>query len=533
MWERWSPWSVATFALIGGFAAFRMTQAVNVNQGIWQDSYGYDSVAHAPIFSAAFWAGSRAPLTPLLLKFTGTPLPFCVVQTCIAIVAWTFLALTVGGLAGPGWRRLLAVAAVLAFACTLPVTEWDWSVLSESLTLSALAAIFAFAIRFARTRAGADAFGIVVCCAAFALVRDEDVVTIALFGVATAVWGLASFVHTKRTKAGRTATTASAVASAEGDGALRSRGPARSPARITVLLGLTLIALAIVTEVPVMTSQRDVQYIHDILVVRIFPFPDRDAWFGAHGMPDARALEQLASEVTPQPNQATVLEVDVNSPEFSSLGRWITDDGDRVYLLWLAAHPGYDLTAPFANPPLTFNNAGGDLAFYASAQHANVNLLDRLLFPGLLGEIGMVTVALGLAAIRSLWRKEFWVVGFLAALGPVTMLIAWQGEAQEVTRHMVIGSVETRLAVLLLLVIAALATPTRSPGGTTTKDAVASPSSLPPPALAPVPSTSAPRSIFPGPSTPGPKPASTPRRNTPRRRTPGAIPVIQTLNSEA
>ncbi len=37
------------------------------------------------------------------------------------------------------------------------------------------------------------------------------------------------------------------------------------------------------------------------------------------------------------------------------------------------------------------------------------------------------------------------------------MLLAWQGDGQEVTRHMVEGSIEMRLGILLVLLIAALA----------------------------------------------------------------------------
>ena len=48
------------------------------------------------------------------------------------------------------------------------------------------------------------------------------------------------------------------------------------------------------------------------------------------------------------------------------------------------------------------------------------------------------------------------MLAVLGALGPVSMLLAWQGDGQEVTRHMVEGSVETRLGILLFLLIAAL-----------------------------------------------------------------------------
>ena len=83
-----------------------------------------------------------------------------------------------------GWRRVLATSVVLAFACTLQVSEWDWSILSESLALASLAAIFAFSIRFVRTTSRRDVAGLLVASVAFALARDEDIWTIAFMGFA-------------------------------------------------------------------------------------------------------------------------------------------------------------------------------------------------------------------------------------------------------------------------------------------------------------------------------------------------------------
>jgi hypothetical protein len=237
------------------------------------------------------------------------------------------------------------------------------------------------------------------------------------------------------------------------------QGSSAKIVRRTAVLGVLLIVLAIVCEVPVITSQRDTQYIIDILVVRIFPFPDRVAWFTDHGMPEAAKINQMASEVVAVKGFARVIPVDLGNPEFVPLARWINADGAATYALWLIEHPSYVVEAPFARPPLTFNNANGDLSFYAAPGRIGTAALDWLLFPGFWGELAILALALLVARRRAVWRREFWVVAVLAALGPVAMLIAWQGEAQEVTRHMVVGSVETRLGLLLLLVMAALGRP--------------------------------------------------------------------------
>ena len=174
-----APGSTAWFTLVllGVFAAFRFWQALLPPQGVCGRTRTVTKASRGSLCSAQ--ASGQAPASsPLLWKLTGTPTSFVVGQTLLAVVAWSFLSITVGSLTKGGWRRLLAIAAVLAFACTLPVSEWDWSVLSESLALSALAAMFAFAILYARTAKHDDAVGLVCASAVFALARDEDIWTI-------------------------------------------------------------------------------------------------------------------------------------------------------------------------------------------------------------------------------------------------------------------------------------------------------------------------------------------------------------------
>jgi hypothetical protein len=447
---RWAT-GLLTIAFLCCFAAFRLWQGLLSPQGVWQDSYGYEAAAGHPFLSTGFWAGSRAPLAPMLWKITGTPTSFVFVQTCLAVLAWGFLAFTIGKLAPSGWRRLLAMAFVLAFACTLPVTEWDWSVLSESLALSSLVAIFAFSIRFVRTTGRADAAGLIGAATVFGLARDEDIWTVALIGIvmlAAALVMPAIRRHAVRKRMDRKAT---------GQATDRRVTPGRIATHRLAAVGSALVVLAVALEVPAVLSQRDATNISDNLAVRIFPFPDRVAWFAEHGMPDASLIDLAASDTAAAPGTAAVFAIDLQTSEFAALNSWINSDGPATYALWLVEHPGFVLGAPFVRPPLTFNDASGDIGFYASPDRASTVFLDRVLFPGPWGELATLAIALGFAWRRSVRRRELWILLLLGALGPVSMLLAWQGDGQEVTRHMVEGSTQTRLAVLLFLVVAALA----------------------------------------------------------------------------
>jgi hypothetical protein len=491
-WRAPTPTEWISLAVFGAFGFFRFFQALRPPQGVWQDSLDYEAAAGFSLLSKTFWAGARPPLAPLLWKFTGTPTSFVIAQTAIAVLAWGFLAITVAGLIPRGWRRVLAMSAILAFACTLPVSEWDWSVLTESLSLSALALIFAFSIRFVRTT---NYTGLLCSAAAFALARDEDIWTIAIIGIVILVGALVVLISERRTKFRRH----------------------RQISEATAALGVSLIVLALIVEIPAITSQRDVTNITDNLLVRIFPFPSRVGWFAEHGMPDAAQVDQLAASTPRTPGTALVVSPDLSSDEFGSLDTWIGSNGAGVYTLWLLEHPGFFLTAPFTKPPLTFNDASGNIAFYAAPNRVSTSLLDRILFPGFWGEWATLALAFAFlwwrlslrryrrkgrtqvgdrqvgdqrvsdrqvgdgqvgtekggsgpeiheqgsaeqvgsdrqSARRDLW--VFWPIGVLGAIGPVSMLLSWQGDGQEVTRHMVEGAVEMRLSILLVLLIAAL-----------------------------------------------------------------------------
>jgi hypothetical protein len=409
------------------FVVFVLRQALAGPPLVWNDSRSYRAVAAEPWWSRAFWAGSRPPLVPLVMKAVGASSGFVATQAVVFAVAWGVLAWTVGSLVPRGWRRAAAVLVVLAFAATGPVDLWNRSVLSESLALSTLALLVA-ALLWTVVRVTWPRVAITVAAAvAFAATRDAGVWTVLL--VAVGIGGVAV-------------------------GRLGRRRP--GAARVAVLAA-ALAGVAVVTGWGTAASHRTEESVADVFYVRVFPFPERVAWFAAHGMPQARDVDALARATPPPKDGAKVIGIGPSDPAFRALDRWLATRATGAYAEWLVTHPGYLVTEPLARPERTFNSAGGDLAFYGPTRAPDASPLSGLLWPGLAGVVLLIGVAGLLAVWTRRWRLPVWKASAgIAVVGGLTMVVAWHGDGQEVTRHTVEGFAQLRLGVWLLVVLGAL-----------------------------------------------------------------------------
>jgi hypothetical protein len=173
-------------------------------------------------------------------------------------------------------------------------------------------------------------------------------------------------------------------------------------------------------------------------------------------MPEAGQIDALASSTPSTPGKAPLVAPDLAASAWKPLDQWMQQRSQITYAVFLFTHPGYVLGAPFSTPPLTFDNASGQLAFYAPPGRS-LSWFETVFVPD-----KWIVMALGLLSVivasgRGLWRARPWryFVAF-SVVGLLTMLIAWHGDGQEVTRHMVEGNVEVRLGVLLSVVFVVL-----------------------------------------------------------------------------
>ncbi|MGH9017900.1 MAG: hypothetical protein ACRDY1_09160, partial [Acidimicrobiales bacterium] len=428
--RRLSPAMVAPTLTLLGWAAFAWYLFWQGTAGyplLWSDSTSYATIATHPFWSTGFWAGQRPPLVPFLLKVAGTANGYVALQSVLAAAAWGLLAFTVGRLVSPGWRRLVAAWVVLAFASTTPITLWDRSVLSESPSLSLLAVVMA-AVIWAARRLTLTRIAVVVGLAlAFAFTRDAQVWTVAALGVV--VVGVVGVRILRR----------------------------RPFPGLAAILAIGLLVVAAVPGWLVVHTGRSRQNIADDFYVRIFPFPARVAWFAAHGLPDPGAIDRgAAASAAPSPGAAKVIGPDQIGTDYNAIGPWVTAHGESTYLLWLVTHPTFIVTEPLARPERAYNFADGLLSFYAPLGW-NSPPTTPVLWPAWWWLLPLTAVGLGTAAVKNGWREHsFQALVMLSALGIFTMLVAWQGDGQEVTRHTVEGFAEVRAGVLILALVGVL-----------------------------------------------------------------------------
>jgi hypothetical protein len=418
---------VAPATALAGWVAFAWYLIAQARAGpviIWNDSRAYAEVASKPLWSTGFWQGRRPPLTPLVIKVFGSSGGLLVAQGAVAAVAWGVLGWTVGRLVPPGWRRVLAIWVILAFATALPVAMWNRSLLSESMSMSALALLFAGFIWTARRITWPRIAATTAACLCFAATRDSQVWTVVVLGVIAGIYALTQVRKSRAVS-------------------IRAGG-----------LAVCLLVVGIVPEWGTLASHRTTQDVADIFYVRVLPFPDRVAWFAAHGMPERQQIDKLAATAPSQRDVARVVAFPPDDPAFKPLERWIVDHGASAYLLWLATHPWYVVSEPLQRPERSYNFGHGDLTIYAPAVHRMESPLTSLMWPSLLAFLLMSALAIFLATLTEVWTERPWrVVTVLTLVGIVAMLIAWHGDGQEVTRHTVEGAAEVRLGVWILVTL--------------------------------------------------------------------------------
>ena len=425
-----SPGATAIAACIGWclYAAYVFWQALAGPPIIWGDSTSYVAVSVKPLPGDAFWTGQRPPMLPLLIKMAGPSTGLIVTQTALAVVAWGILAWTTGRLVPVGWRRLSATLVVLGFGSVLPITLWNRSVLSESVSISTLALLVAAVLWTTRKTTWPRVAATAAVCLLFALERDAQLWTVGLFGASAGLFGTAR-IRTDRPTALRAG-----------------------------VLALCLLAICGVAEAGSVASGRTDQSLRDVLAVRVFPYPDRVSWFAEHGMPDGQAVDRLAAATSaPAPDAVKVVGVPPNSPSFRSLRAWESRHGQATYIWWLVTHPTYVVTEPLYRPERAFNFAQGNLTFYAAATGRVDSPLTLVMWPPIVGFVILSALALHLGIWYRIWRETIWrSAAVVTAIGVLAMLVAWHGDGQEVTRHTIEGSVEVRLGVWLLVIIGAL-----------------------------------------------------------------------------
>jgi hypothetical protein len=449
----------AALALSATFVGVRLWSIAGIAPGIWNDTASYQRVADTGWWTRARWAGERPPLLPLVLTLTaGSERVTVWAQTIVSITCWLFLAWVVATLCSSTWdgRRLLGGGLVLALGISPPVMQWDGAVLSESLALSTTALVVACALRFVQRQDLSRAIALGAAAVAWGACRDTHLWLLGAVGAGLLVAIVVATVRHRRV-------------------------------RSLVILGVACVLTvgAVVGTAAADHGQRDEFPLSNAMSVRVLPYLDRIEWFADHGMPQADALARLARDpfIVPETGVRAVF-VDGSDPTWSQYSSWLAEDGRRVYVEWLATHPGYVIAEPFRDPERVFNNGPGNWAFYRP-HDARILPGTWILFPPwgvtLLGAAASTVIVVragrrsgakapvsaagtlrrrapGLRGLNGVW----WFAVGVAALSVPHALLAWHGDGMEAARHALVACVQLRIGVVLMIAVAIATSARRS-----------------------------------------------------------------------
>jgi hypothetical protein len=418
-------------------AAVRAWQIMGREAVWWNDSADFLASARTGLFSVERWAGPRTAAAPLVLSLSRfEPDTYVTWQAAIAVVCWAVLATSVWTVMTEGRARWLGALAAVAFSCTVPVTMWERSVLSESLAVSTLALTLAATLQLVRGVTGRRVAAVLAASALWLLTRDSHASVVL---VAAAVLGTGLVVAEWRSR---------------GQPAGNDAGKRDRAMGALILLACWLFTLGAVAWVAASNGSRYVYPLRNVFEARVLPYPDRVAWFADHGMPQA---ERFVGPDAPSPvvgggGKAPVVYVADDDPSMRRWLAWVANDGQRAFAAWMASHPAYLVTEPLRNPERTFNNALGDRTYYAPLDQREVPLVTDVLVPGRWVALAAVAVAAAWATRRRRWGSPLLIVGAATvALAVPHALVSWHSDGMETARHLMVPSLQLYLGALLMV----------------------------------------------------------------------------------
>lgn len=376
--------------------------------------------AQRSLLDPALYTADRPPGIYLLYKLCAyVPERIVLAQALLSALAFALLGWSLARELRARWAQLLALTLLPLGALAWNVAGWNALLLTESLTFSQFALVYACLAQYLRRGGWPETVALLALVALTGFTRDQNSYAMLLLILL--------------------------VAGMRGAAVWRAR-----PERLR-LIGLVAAALVLAVLQSHLASlgRRHVFSLYNVLFQRILPQPDDVDWFVAHGAP----LQLVAEDTTLVWRGEWASSHDwavYREPRYAPLHQWNRNAGKADFARFLASHPRYLVSLPWRDREQLFSAALVD--YTGPAPTAPWHVLADWLWSLPLRWLGLPLLLIyGLMA----WRGGVTAAPLIFAVTALAGgLLAYHADAMEVPRHCVTTLFGLRLACLHIALLA-------------------------------------------------------------------------------
>ena len=407
----------------------------------FNDTSGYVKLSSYSLTDIRFWTGRRPFTVPLFYKISGYTVNnidqqdamerVSRYQSFFSVVSWGLLAISFSLVMKRKPSKIIAFAIVLFLGAGLNITQWDRSMLAESISTSCLV--------------------LWVACLIMAGVSWDKLrhisVWMEVFLLAVTLLSAILFAFSRDTNAYLLLAVSGLMLIGLFFSSIRAHPMFRT--YLAIMVGFLIIFSVFSLT---MNRSRYVNSLFSVVVYRMIPEQESLNYLIVHGMPYDEKFISLSSLNLKQLTSDAISEESVNH-----LYAWVGDHGMSVLVSYLLSHPIYTLSAPFKDVQGWINSENSMYRMILVPTLSRIRLLSTITYLQF-DWSPLLFLVLFIVCLGMIWfgrqRESPWFLVFFLFISvyPMTLLI-WHSDPGELERHAFQVALQLRLATWMLIAL--------------------------------------------------------------------------------
>ena len=386
---------------------------------VMDDTQAYLRISNQTLLDVKFWGDSRPLVFPLLLKIAHQDFSTAAaLQLGFSILVWTLLGLSVVASLRTRGLAPFAFGLILALSLVRPLAGWDFTMLTESLSVSWFVLFLAAGLWLLRSWRVERVLALIVAGLFLAFTRDTNAYLLLMLA------GLLVLAVIFRWAKPR-----------------------------TVILSAAFVGIFLLNNADADLGNRWVFPFLNVMGRRILSNPQAVDFFESNcNLVVTSDLMALEGEFANGQSRAFY-----NDPDLADFRSWTYQRGKTCYMRWLVSNPMHSGAEAFEQfgPLVAFPDV--DNYFTRFYRPALPTFIERILYPDrfILWIFVAVTVAALIAILTRAWRGNPLWAAFILLVLPIFphLFITWHGDAMAPARHALSVGLELYLSAWLLFLL--------------------------------------------------------------------------------